>query len=238
MSVGALIFSRFSSKRLPGKALIDIEGRCLLGRVIDRTKLIKGVDRIIVATSTENDDDQIAKFCDSNGVDLFRGSLENPSKRALDACDHFKLLKFARICGDRPFFDPELNSQLISLANGNNYDLVTTTNQKPLPPGLTAELISVASLRNNISRFSPENKEHLTSFFYENENLFNIKRIKPPSYIRSDSSIRLVVDDNIDLRRAQSIAAHIKSKVSSNDFMPEIVTLAIRWDNENIKSIV
>jgi len=238
MSVGALIFSRFSSKRLPGKALIDIDGRCLLGRVIDRTKLIKGIDRIIVATSIENDDDEIARFSDSNGVDFFRGSLENPSKRALDACDHFKLLKFARICGDRPFFDPELNSQLISLADGNNYDLVTTTNQKPLPPGLTAELITVTSLRDNISRFSFDNQEHVTSFFYENESLFNIKRIKPPSYITSDSDIRLVVDDNVDLRRAKSIASLIKSKESSNNFMPEIVSLATSWDNQNVKFIV
>ena len=227
-----------TSQRLPGKALLDINGRCLLGRVIDRSKHIEGVDKLIIATSTDVEDDSIVKFAETEGIDVFRGSLDNVVERALAACECFKLTRFARICGDRPFFDPELNSQLISLANGNNYDLVTTTNQKPLPPGLTAELITVASLRNNISRFSPENKEHLTSFFYENENLFNIKRIKPPSYIRSDSSIRLVVDDNIDLRRAQSIAAHIKSKVSSNDFMPEIVSLATRWDNENIKSIV
>jgi hypothetical protein len=48
----------------------------------------------------------------------------------------------------------------------------------------------------------------------------------------------LVVDDDVDLRRAQSIASLIKSKVSSNDFMPEIISLATRWDNENIKSIV
>ena len=103
---------------------------------------------------------------------------------------------------------------------------------------MTAELITVATLRNNISRFSLNNKEHLTSFFYENENLFSIKRINSPSYITSDSSIRLVVDDDVDLRRAKSIASLIKSEELSNNFMPEIVSLATRWDNENIKFIV
>ena len=36
--IGAIIFSRFDSNRLFGKALIDIQGRSLLGRVIDRAK--------------------------------------------------------------------------------------------------------------------------------------------------------------------------------------------------------
>ena len=46
-NIGAIIFSRFDSSRLYGKALIDIEGRCLLGRVIDRAKLIKDISKII-----------------------------------------------------------------------------------------------------------------------------------------------------------------------------------------------
>ena len=40
MKVGAIIFSRMDSKRLPGKALVEIEGRSMLGRVIDRAKRI------------------------------------------------------------------------------------------------------------------------------------------------------------------------------------------------------
>ena len=56
IKLGIIIFSRFDSQRLPGKALLDIEGRCLLGRVIDRAKLIKGTNEIIVATSNREID--------------------------------------------------------------------------------------------------------------------------------------------------------------------------------------
>ena len=45
--LGAIIFSRLDSKRLFGKALIDIEGKCLLERVIQRTKQINGISKII-----------------------------------------------------------------------------------------------------------------------------------------------------------------------------------------------
>ena len=51
-----------SSSRLPSKALIEINGRYLLGRVIDITKLIEGVDEIVVATSTKSEDEPIKKF--------------------------------------------------------------------------------------------------------------------------------------------------------------------------------
>ena len=106
--VAAIIFSRFDSKRLPGKALIDIYGRCLLGRVIDRAKCIKGIDFVIVATTDREIDDQIVRFARTQEVDVVRGSCEDVLQRALDACEKYKLTKFARICGDRPFFDPDL----------------------------------------------------------------------------------------------------------------------------------
>ena len=47
---GLIIFSRFNSKRLYGKALIDICNRPLLGRVIDIAKQLKKYP-IIVATT-------------------------------------------------------------------------------------------------------------------------------------------------------------------------------------------
>ena len=104
-----------TSQRLPGKALLDIYGRCLLGRVIDRSKYIEGVDKLIIATSTDVEDDSIVKFAETEGIDVFRGSLDDVVGRALAACECFKLTQFARICGDRPFFDPELVSNLIQI---------------------------------------------------------------------------------------------------------------------------
>ena len=68
---GAIIFSRYSSERLPGKALLDISGRCLLGRVIDRTKEIKGIKKSLLQLLHKSDD-QIEAFVQKEGVDIFR----------------------------------------------------------------------------------------------------------------------------------------------------------------------
>ena len=61
MKIGAIIFSRMDSKRLPGKALVKIGGRPMLGRVIDRSKCTM-TDNIIVATSFREIDNEIVLF--------------------------------------------------------------------------------------------------------------------------------------------------------------------------------
>ena len=107
-STAIIIFSRHNSTRLPGKALKLIHGREMLGWVIDRARLVNNNIPVIVATSSEPQDDQIAEFSQSNGVFCFRGDSNNVLKRAIDTCKEFKIDVFARVCGDRPFFSPEL----------------------------------------------------------------------------------------------------------------------------------
>ena len=84
---------------------MDIEGRCLLGCVSDRTKKVDGIDKIIIATSNREIDDTIVQFAEREGVEVFRGSCEDVYGRALAACEEHNLDVFARICGDRPLFD-------------------------------------------------------------------------------------------------------------------------------------
>ena len=64
-----------SSSRLPGKVLKPLLGEPMLARQIERLKSCRRIDRIVVATSTANDDDAIDRLCGLIGVDCFRGSL-------------------------------------------------------------------------------------------------------------------------------------------------------------------
>jgi len=229
-SVGAIIFSRMDSKRLPSKALIDIFGRTLLGRVLDRTKGIKNINKIVIATTDRAVDDPIEDFAKAEGINCFRGSLDDVALRAKEASDKFNLSGFVRVCGDRPFFDPLVIDNLIVEYLRNDLDLATTTGRELYPPGLTGEVVSVESLKNIIPKLDAYDKEHLTSFYYRNCDNFRIKYIQAPDYIQANSKIRLVVDDERDLARARWIASHITVMSSSIAYMHEVVLLAKQWD--------
>ena len=83
-----------------------------MGRVIDRTKDIEGIDTVVVATSLNPEDDEIEEFSSSENVSVYRGSLNNVFSRASLACKEFNLERFVRICGDRPFLALSLYQNL------------------------------------------------------------------------------------------------------------------------------
>ena len=202
MKIGAIIFSRFSSERLPGKALIDISGRSLLGRVIDRTREIQGIDKIIVATSSEPEDDQIEDFVRKENIDVYRGSLNDVVSRTYETCLKYNLERFIRICGDRAFFSPYLKTDL-----------------------LKTELLT----KNLYAIIEIEDKEHLTSFFYKNPEKFNIKNVSPKNKINFER-INLCVDNDKDLERAIWISDQMIQNNDNCYNIEEIIALAREWE--------
>lgn len=228
MSSGIIIFARMSSKRLPGKPLIEIEGRTLLGRVIDRCKNIKTTNKIIIATSKKKNDDLISRFASKEGILCFRGDLADVSKRALDCAKKFNLKQFARICADRPFLDPKLIDELFQIHLKHKFDLTTNIQVKTYPSGLTSEIISINALEKMLlSTDKIYDREHVTSFFYKHPEFFYIyNKICPRKY---DKEISLVVDTKEDLNKASFIARKIKDQkiLPSTD---KIIFYAKQWN--------
>ena len=56
MKVGYLITGRLKSTRLPRKLLLKVKGKPILSHMIDRLKLAKNVDEIIICTSDNEQD--------------------------------------------------------------------------------------------------------------------------------------------------------------------------------------
>ncbi len=72
-----IIQARMSSTRLPGKVLMPVMGKPLLGHMVERVRPATSVDELVVATSTEASDDPIARWCGDHGVKVVRGSLSD-----------------------------------------------------------------------------------------------------------------------------------------------------------------
>ena len=79
----AIIQARMKSRRLPNKSLIDLSGKPNILRMVDRVKLSKLINKTIIATSDEFEDDVISIFIEPPGEDL-NEQIETIQKRLKD----------------------------------------------------------------------------------------------------------------------------------------------------------
>ena len=60
--IGIIITARTDSKRLPNKVLFKIRNLTLLEFMVNRLKKIKGINKIIIATTKKKNDDKIVSL--------------------------------------------------------------------------------------------------------------------------------------------------------------------------------
>lgn len=72
--VVTVIQARVSSTRLPGKAMLPLFGEPLLVRMVERVTAAKSVGKVIVATTTHEEDNAIVDVCAKHHIEVYRGS--------------------------------------------------------------------------------------------------------------------------------------------------------------------
>ena len=168
MKVPAIIFSRMSSSRLPGKALRHIAGEPLIKRVINRVSKVQNLSTIVVATSNSRTDDGLTQYIQSLNIEVFRGAAHDVLNRAVSCASYLGVDKFVRINGDSPFIDPELLEKGIDMWGDPNLDLISNVFPRTYPVGMSVEIIKTDSLKKILGLTADScDREHITQFFYK-----------------------------------------------------------------------
>ena len=203
MTAGLVVFSRLDSSRLPGKALLDLGGRPLLGRVLDRVRLVDGANHIIVATTDRRIDDPIAAFAAREKVDVFRGATTDVLGRCLGCADEFGFDLVVRISGDSPFLPPELAASMIQLhRRERGAELTTNVHPRTYPSGASVEVIAIEALREVSARTDDEqDREYVTRYIYSHPEEFRIRNVAASK--QQHRGITLALDTEEDLARSR-----------------------------------
>lgn len=104
MSITAIIPARYASSRLPGKPLLEIAGKPMILHVVERTKAVRSITRIIVAT----DDERIFQVVTAAGAEAMMTSPAHPTgtDRLAEVAAQIDAEIIVNVQGDEPFIAP------------------------------------------------------------------------------------------------------------------------------------
>lgn len=201
---GLIIQARMSSSRLPGKVLMDVEGKPMLQRQIERLRAGVGDLPVLVATSKEFSDDPIESLCKDLGTLCFRGPLNDVMQRFILCAKANGLTHIVRVGGDDPLIDPLCCIELVSIHRGRPYDFMYASNREGWPYGCAAELISVAALeRIHATTKEQLYLEHTVPYFFDNPEEFNILKVRAPEALcRPEWAFTVDYPQDMELVRA------------------------------------
>jgi spore coat polysaccharide biosynthesis protein SpsF len=229
VALAAIVQARLGSSRLPGKVLAEIEGKPLLAYLLERLRRAESLDGIVVATSDDPSDDELAEYCATNDIDCHRGPLEDVARRMLDAAEERGLSAFIRVSGDSPLLDPRLVDRAASLLGEDGGDVVTNVVPRTFPHGQSVEAIAVDAFRRACAEMTEtHDREHVTPFLYRNAARF---RIRSFSHETDLSSLQLAVDTREDLAFVRAIVGAM-SRPHAEYGLEEIIGLAERLGPE------
>jgi len=193
--VTAIVQARMLSSRLPGKILVDLCGKPLITHIIERVKATKGVDRVVLAVP-ESEAAYLAPLAAEAGVEIHAGSYHDVLGRVYSAARHFPAAYHVRATGDNPLIDTRMLARCIKECKSGYWDMVGC---REMPLGTSAEVFP-ASLLDYLSFFGrlSYHREHVTTYFYEHEDEFRVRRLTPPRKLQAPQ-YRLTVDTLEDL---------------------------------------
>lgn len=242
---GIIIQARQGSTRLPNKMNLSFYGgRTILELLVDQLKISFPNIPIILATTSNSNDDSIVRQGEQFEIEIFRGSEENVLKRFIDAASKFGITKIVRVCADNPFLNMSAVQNLIQELQSNDYDYISFRTNDGIPSikthyGFWAEGVKKSCLEKVQNKTSDKFfLEHVTNYIYSNPSKFNLRFLKIPSILEG-RKIRLTIDTYQDFEIAQKIYEEVKKqKVTS---IPEIISIIesnSTWINEMEKQII
>lgn len=217
MSIGIIIQARMGSTRLPGKILKKFYGEDTLLETL-LNNLHKVGEKVIVATSVNENNDELERFLKAKGELVYRGSENDVLDRFIKAAEVNNIDGIVRICSDNPFIDWRGISQLIEKAKISSSDYIGfKVNNTPsilTHFGFWGEYITLDTLKK-VALTTPNDSpahEHVTYHIYMHPEEYKCEWIQCPDFLQGRDDIRLTIDTYGDLINAQLVYSKLKDK--------------------------
>ena len=204
MGATVVVQARMTSRRLPGKVMMEVAGRPLLALLLTRLRHARRVGTIVLATTRLTSDDPLAALAADLDVPLVRGDEDDVLGRFAAAAALAPSPVMVRVTGDCPLLDPAiLDAHLAVFGSGRLYDYVWCGDRPTLPNGMICEVFTRAALAAGARvATTAYDREHVTPY---------LRRHTPPARVgvyhlaRDLSGHRLCVDTAEDFALVERV---------------------------------
>ncbi|HZC01857.1 MAG TPA: glycosyltransferase family protein [Gammaproteobacteria bacterium] len=173
-----VVQARLGSTRYPGKVLLDLAGEPLIARLIERIRRIETPAKILVATTTESQDDRLAKVCRAAGIEVFRGHPTDLLDRHYQAALEYGAKIVAKVPSDCPLIDPAIIDQVFERFTEAACDYASDLHPASYPDGNDVEVMRFEALKMAWQEASlPLEREHTTPFIWERPERFRLANV-------------------------------------------------------------
>jgi spore coat polysaccharide biosynthesis protein SpsF len=169
-----VVQARMGSSRLPGKSLMDLAGKPLLERLLERVQRCKNIDDIVLAIPNTLENNALEELATNFDVNLYRGSEDDLVDRYYQAAKKFKATVVGRLPADNPIPEPYEIDRIIDYHKQSNNAFSSNLSEvfsNGYPDGIGAEMIDFNALETVWKECkNPEWREHVhLNFFNYND---------------------------------------------------------------------
>lgn len=179
MKLGVFLQVRLGSTRLPGKALLPLEGRSVIEHAMEALRVVDAdVHAILTDKKSLPDLEPIAGAC---GFEAFEGPEEDVLHRFALAVKHFGVDTYIRATGDNPLVSGPLAEDLLRYHLCNRADF---SGYLGPPLGTGVEITrSGAILIADEEAVDPYEREHVSPFIYRRPERFTVRQPWAPDEV-------------------------------------------------------
>ena len=203
-----IVQARVGSSRLPRKALLEIDDQPMIGHVLNRALAINGVDGVVLATTVDPADDELADFARERKIPCTRGSQADVLDRFRQTAAEHSAAVIMRVAGDCPLLDPHVSGLVLAdyLRRGD-VDYVSNVHPPMYPDGLDTEVFSRQALERAWCEAELQSdREHVTPYIWRNPGIFRLANVATEP---SRAHLRWTVDERADLDFVRAVYARL-----------------------------